>query len=96
MTDLPDQPRLYTRRDAVDYIRGKWGIPITVARIAQDAMTANGRTPIMPPAHARFGNRYLYTAEQLELYAGRLLQDGPSPTTIATQQRAGETKPAAS
>jgi hypothetical protein len=76
-TDQP-QPRLYTRRDGVEYIRGKHGIPVTVARMARDAMTAHGREPIMPAPEKRFGNRYLYTAAALDLYASRLLQDGPA------------------
>jgi hypothetical protein len=74
----PDHPRLYTRRAAVEYIQAKWGLPVTVARMARDAMTANGRKPVMPPPEKRFGNRFLYTAAQLDLYAGCLLQDGPA------------------
>jgi hypothetical protein len=72
------QPRLYTRRDAADYIRTKYGIPITLARMARDAMTANGRVPVMPPPDKMFGNRFLYTGATLDIYAKRLIQDGPA------------------
>ena len=74
----PDQPRLYTRRAGADYIRAVHGIPVTVQRMARDAMVAGGREPVMPSPEKRFGNRYLYTAQQLDLYASRLLQDGPA------------------
>jgi hypothetical protein len=46
--------------------------------MARDAMTAHGRTPVMPPADACFGNRLLYRADTLDLYASRLIQNAPS------------------
>jgi hypothetical protein len=75
---LPVEPRLYTRRAGAAYIHEKWGIPVSVARMARDAMTAHGRTPVMPPADACFGNRLLYRADTLDLYASRLIQNAPS------------------
>jgi hypothetical protein len=63
--------RLYTRRDAVGYIKEKFGIPIGHSRIAKDAM---GDGPFPKPVK-RFGKVFLYEGPQLDDYAKTLIED---------------------
>ena len=66
--------RLYTRKDAVKYIRDKHGIPCRPSRLAKDAMSIDGAEPLLPSPAARFGRTNLYTEDQIETYAERLVK----------------------
>jgi hypothetical protein len=79
--DPPEPLRLYTRREGVTYIRERWGIPVTLARMARDAMTSSGGQPIepvMPPPDQQFGNRYMYRGGTLDTYSKRLPKSRPA------------------
>jgi hypothetical protein len=69
--------RLYTRRDAAKYLHDVRGIPCRPSRLDKDAMSIDGAEPLLPPPVARFGRTHLYTLEQIEAYAERLVKTNP-------------------
>ncbi len=72
MPSMSEQPeRLYTRRDAIDYIRETYGIPVARSRILKDAMARRKR---FPRPKVTYGNVFLYTQAQLDAYATTLIR----------------------
>lgn len=64
-----EKDRLYTRRSGSELIREKRGVRIPPSRIDKDCMAGTGPLP-----QATYGNRFLYTEEELLRYADRLIK----------------------
>jgi hypothetical protein len=80
--------RLYTRRDAPEYIKEKFGIPVGRSRIAKDAMDGGA----FPQPTKVFGKSFLYTAEQLDAYAETLIEE-VTPEVLEKAKRNGAKAP---
>jgi hypothetical protein len=74
--------RLYTRKDAAKYLQEVRGIPCRPSRLAKDSMSKDGAAPLLPPAVARFGRTHLYTLDQIEGYAERLVRIEPPKEVV--------------
>jgi hypothetical protein len=60
---------LLTARAGVEFIRSKTGAPLTLSRFYKDRMRG-----IAPKPVATFGNRDLFTEEQMLQYANTLIK----------------------
>jgi hypothetical protein len=71
-----ERPRYYTRREAVEYLRSR-GFPITASTMTKKCALGLG-----PRAAARWSQRHLYLAEDLDAWAESFIQPLPanSPT----------------
>jgi hypothetical protein len=78
--------RLYTRRDAAEYIQGKFGIPVGRSRIAKDAMDGKFPQPVKI-----FGKVFLYQGQQLDAYAQSLIEE-VTPAALKKVRRGGHAK----
>jgi len=81
-----ERPRYYTRREAVEYLRSR-GFPITASTMTKKCALGLG-----PRAAARWSQRHLYLAEDLDAWAESFIQPLPAnsvaaaPATVAEQQ----------
>ncbi|SRR5437899_71004 len=90
-----ERPRYYTRREAVEYLRSR-GFPITAS-----TMTKKCGLGLGPRAAARWSQRHLYLAEDLDAWAESFIQplpaNSPAAATpvepIATTKRKAITAP---
>lgn len=78
--------RFYTRKDAAKYLQEMRGIPCRPSRLAKDAMSIDGAEPLLPAPVARFGRIQLYTLEQINAYADRLVVKLEPPTQRGNHQ----------
>ena len=69
--------RLYTRKEAAKHLQDVHGIPCRPSRLAKDAMSIDGAAPLLPAPVARFGRTNLYTLDQIDAYAERLVKIEP-------------------
>jgi hypothetical protein len=88
MSEAPER-LYYTRRDAAQYIKNKFGIPVGRSRIAKDAMDGKFPRPLKV-----FGKCFLYEPEQLDEYAETLLEEAPQ-TALEKSKRGHRAQPAA-
>jgi hypothetical protein len=73
-----ERPRYYTRREAVEYLRSR-GFPITASTLTKKCALGLG-----PRATARWSQRHLYLAEDLDTWAESFIQPVPANSPAAT------------
>ena len=72
-----ERPRYYTRREAVEYLRSR-GFPITASTMTKKCALGLG-----PRAAARWSQRHLYLAEDLDAWAESFIQPLPANSVAA-------------
>jgi hypothetical protein len=81
---LPELSKKYrTRREAIEYVRTEFGVPLTKSHLDKDRMT-NGD----PKPDAFYGRVELFTEPTLKKYALKLITDKPARFLLGSETAA--------